>query len=88
MSTKKMYAIKTNNFYYDNMKVRDFYFSESLSWPGDFQQNANTVYPPRHLNFQRSVISCFQVEIWLKDRYIDVNSQNIQRTNYFILKIV
>ena len=23
--------------------------------------------PPRHLNFQRLVISCFQVEIWLKD---------------------
>ena len=22
---------------------------------------------PRHLNFQRLVISCFQVEIWLKD---------------------
>ena len=22
----------------------------------------------RHLNFQRLVISCFQVEIWLKDR--------------------
>ena len=26
------------------------------------------VSPPRHLNFQRLVISCFQVEIWLKDR--------------------
>ena len=24
--------------------------------------------PPRHLDFQRLVISCFQVEIWLKDR--------------------
>ena len=23
---------------------------------------------PRHLNFQRLVISCFQVEIWLKER--------------------
>ena len=23
---------------------------------------------PHHLNFQRLVISCFQVEIWLKDR--------------------
>ena len=23
---------------------------------------------PRHLNFQRLVISCYQVEIWLKDR--------------------
>ena len=23
---------------------------------------------PRHLNFQRLVISCFQVEIWLKNR--------------------
>ena len=28
---------------------------------------------PRHLNFQGLVISCFQVEIWLKDRLIDVN---------------
>ena len=25
-------------------------------------------FPPRHLNFQRLVISCFQVETWLKDR--------------------
>ena len=24
---------------------------------------------PRHLNFQKLVISCFQVEIWLKDRH-------------------
>ena len=31
--------------------------------------------PPRHLNFQRLVISCFQVEIWLKDRQIDVNQK-------------
>ena len=23
---------------------------------------------PRHLNFKRLVISCFHVEIWLKDR--------------------
>ena len=30
---------------------------------------------PHHLNFQRLVISCFQVEIRLKDR---VNSQNNQ----------
>ena len=36
---------------------------------------------PRHLNFQRLVISCFQVEIWLKDRWIDVNPQNNQPTN-------
>ena len=36
---------------------------------------------PRHLNFQRLVISCFQVEIWLKDRQIDVNPQNNQPTN-------
>ena len=33
---------------------------------------------PRHLDFQRLVISCFQVEIWLKDRLIDVNPQNNQ----------
>ena len=30
---------------------------------------------PRHMNFQRFVISCFQVEIRLKDRSIDVNPQ-------------
>ena len=36
---------------------------------------------PRHLNFQRLVISCFQFEIWLKDRLIDVNPQNNQPTN-------
>ena len=35
---------------------------------------------PRHLNFQRLVISCFQVEIWLKDRLIDGNPQNNQPT--------
>ena len=40
---------------------------------------------PRHLNFQRLVISCFQVEIWLKDRSIDVNPQNNQPTNSDIL---
>ena len=34
----------------------------------------------RHLNFQRLVISCFQVEIWLKDHLIDVNPQNNQPT--------
>ena len=39
---------------------------------------------PRHLNFQRLVISCFQVEIWLKDRLIDVNPQNNQPTNIYI----
>ena len=36
---------------------------------------------PRHLNFQRLVISCFQVEIWLKERKIDINPQNNQPTN-------
>ena len=35
---------------------------------------------PRHLNFQRLVISCFQVEIWLKDSLIDVIPQNNQPT--------
>ena len=34
-------AIKTNNFDSDIMRVRDFFFKESLSWSGDFQQNAN-----------------------------------------------
>ena len=33
---------------------------------------------PHHLNFMRLVISCFEVEIWLKDRQIDVNPQNNQ----------
>ena len=36
---------------------------------------------PRHSNFQRLVISCFQVKIWLKDRSIDINPQNNQPTN-------
>ena len=35
---------------------------------------------PRHLNFQRLVISCFQVEMWLKDCKINVNPQNNQPT--------
>ena len=30
---------------------------------------------PRHLNFQRLVISCFQVAIWLKYHWSDVNPQ-------------
>ena len=37
--------------------------------------------PPRHLNFQRLVISCFQVAIWLKYRWSDVNPQYNQPTN-------
>ena len=41
---------------------------------------------PHHLNFQRFVISCFQVEIWLKDRYIDANPQNNQPTNLIPLE--
>ena len=36
---------------------------------------------PRHLNFQRLVISCFQVSIWLKYRWSDVNPQYNQPTN-------
>ena len=39
---------------------------------------------PRHLNFQRLVISCFQFEIWLKDRWINVNPQNNQPTNLML----
>ena len=35
----------------------------------------------RHLNFQRLVISCFQVAIWLKYRQSDVNPQYNQPTN-------
>ena len=42
---------------------------------------------PRHLNFQRLVISCFQVEIWLKDRLIDVNPQNNQPTNQLVCNV-
>ena len=42
---------------------------------------------PRHLNFQRLVISCFQVAIWLimKYRLSDVNPQYNQPTNQFFL---
>ena len=36
---------------------------------------------PRHLNFQRLVISCFQVAIWLKHCWSDVNPQYNQPTN-------
>ena len=32
-----------NNFEYDIIRVRDFYFLERPSWSGDFQQNANKV---------------------------------------------
>ena len=35
---------------------------------------------PRHLNFQRLVISCFQVATWLKYRWSDVNPQYNQPT--------
>ena len=37
---------------------------------------------PRHLNFQKLVISCFQVEIWLKDCLIDNKPQNNQPKQY------
>ena len=37
-------------------------------------------FRPRHLNFQRLVISCFQVAIWLKYRWSDVNPFKIQTT--------
>ena len=43
--------------------------------------------PPRHLNFQRLVISCFKVEIWLKYRLIDVYPQNNQPTNNVTLRL-
>ena len=43
-------------------------------WPG-FNSR------PRHLNFHRLVISCFQVAIWLKYRWSDVNPQHNQPTN-------
>ena len=39
---------------------------------------------PRHLNFQRLVISCFQVAIWLKYRWSDVIPQYNQPTNQFV----
>ena len=42
-SIDKIHAIKTNNFDSDIIRVRDFYFKESPSWSGDFQQNANKV---------------------------------------------
>ena len=38
-----MYAIKTNNFEYDIIRVRDFCFKERPSWSADFQQNANKI---------------------------------------------
>ena len=42
-SKDKIYAIKTNNFQSDIIRVRDFYFEERPSWTVDFQQNANKV---------------------------------------------
>ena len=36
MSIDEIYAIETNNFNSDIMRVRDFFFEESLSWFGDF----------------------------------------------------
>ena len=39
---------------------------------------------PRHLNFQRLVISCFQVAIWLKNRWSDVNPQYNQPLQRFL----
>ena len=39
---------------------------------------------PRHSNFQRFVISCFQVAIWLKYRWSDVNPQYNQPTSLII----
>ena len=38
---------------------------------------------PRHLNFQRFVIYCFQVAIWLKYRWSDVNPQYNQPTKSY-----
>ena len=38
-------------------------------------------FRPRHLNFQRVFISCFQVAIWLKYRWSDVNPQYNQTNN-------
>ena len=40
----------------------------------------------RHLNFQRLVISCFQVAIWLKYQWSDVNPQYNQITNQVVLR--
>ena len=37
---------------------------------------------PRHLNFQRLVISCLQIVIWLKYRWSDLNPQYNKPTNY------
>ena len=42
-SKDKIYAIKTNNFESDIIRVRDFYSKERPLWSGDFQQNANKV---------------------------------------------
>ena len=48
-------------------------------------------FRPRHLDFQRFVISCFQFAIWLKYRWSDVNPQyNKPTTNqqvYYLLYI-
>ena len=43
---------------------------------------------PRHLNFQRLVISSFQVAIWLKYRWNDVNPQYKQLTNLWKLIMI
>ena len=40
----------------------------NFSWGSSGARGPGFDSPPRHLNFQRLVISCFQVEIWLKDR--------------------
>ena len=50
-------------------------------WPG-FDSR------PRHLNFQRLVISCFQIAIWLKYHWSDVNPQYNQPTNQPTMKIL
>ena len=40
----EIHAIDTNNFYFDILRVRDFYFKESLSWSGDFQQKVDFIF--------------------------------------------
>ena len=41
MSIDEIYEIETNDFDSDIMKVWDFFFQDSPSWSGDFQQNPN-----------------------------------------------
>ena len=43
---------------------------------------------PRHLNFQKLVISCFLVEIWLKDCWIDVHPQKTINQQTIELKLL